>query len=191
MVEDDVEDYGQSLVVSGVNEFAQLVIRGSGILGETRIGCEEVDDAVTVVAVRVVHRVTGVSEDRAEPDGAESQILNVAQLRLGPAEGAALVIIVGGVVPRAMPTTASRYDPQTGPPSGSRSGNHANPPVWRLLASPGSAPMTSRSTSGSYKVIGIEASLSDCYSSCGLSRRSLPHLVLESKIRGLMGFNER
>ena len=28
--------------------------------------------------------------------------------------------------------------------------------------------MTSRSTSGSYKVIGIEASLSDCYSSCGL-----------------------
>jgi hypothetical protein len=94
VVENDVEDDGQSQFVSGIDKFAQLVIGGIGIFRETGIGAEEVDDAVTVVAVRVVGRVAGIAERRAEPDGAEPKVLDIGQLGLDAAEGAALVIVI-------------------------------------------------------------------------------------------------
>ena len=86
VVGDDVENDVNPLLVGGLDEVAELLA-----CPEMRVHVEEVLDAVAVVA-----RLEGdLPEDRADPQGGDSEPTEVSELALQPGQRPALPAIAG------------------------------------------------------------------------------------------------
>ncbi len=87
MVQNNIENHVQALCVSGIDERAQFVVGVLGILGKSRIGAQEIMNAIAVVGA-IFKR--SVFEDWAEPYSASAEPLYVGQLVLDSREVATL-----------------------------------------------------------------------------------------------------
>ena len=99
VVEDNIKNHVKPGLMGGIHQRAQFVV-GVGRLGrEKRLRPEKIVDAVAVIAAAVKRKVL---QHRAEPDGAGSQALDIAELLLDPGKLAALILVVIRVIERLM-----------------------------------------------------------------------------------------
>jgi hypothetical protein len=87
MVQHNIEDDEQVLLVGGIQERAEFVVCCGGIVGEARLGADEVVDSVAVIRVWIELKIL---EHRAEPDRSGSKVFDVRKLLLHAGEFSAL-----------------------------------------------------------------------------------------------------
>src|SRR5215471_17200131 len=97
VVENDVEYYEQVQMMRRIHQLPQFVVGEQRILRESRFRGDEVVNAITVVGIRIKLKVL---QNRAEPNGARSQLLDVRKLVLDARELSTLKSRKVGVVER-------------------------------------------------------------------------------------------
>jgi hypothetical protein len=97
VVQHNIQDYVQALFVGGIHQRSQFIIGAFGILRESRIGAQEIVDAVAVIGAFIERHVL---ENGAQPDGARAKSLDIAQLVLDSGKVPTLKSKETGVVER-------------------------------------------------------------------------------------------
>ena len=87
VVQHNVEDNEQILLVGCIYKGAEFVVSGGRIVGEARLGGDEVVDTVAVICVWIEGKVL---EHRTQPDRPGSELLDVGKLLLHAREFSAL-----------------------------------------------------------------------------------------------------
>jgi len=95
VVQDNIENNEQVLLMGGIHERAEFVVCCGGIVGEARLGADEVVDAIAVICVWVELKIL---EHRAEPDRSGSELLDVGDLLLHAGEFSTLESEEVGIV---------------------------------------------------------------------------------------------
>ena len=95
VVQDNIEDNEQVLLVGGIHEGAEFVVSGGGLVGEARLGADEVVDSVAVIRVGIELKIL---EHRTQPDSSGSELLDVGELLLHAGEFSALESEEVGIV---------------------------------------------------------------------------------------------
>ena len=99
VVQHNIEDNEQALLVGCIHEGAEFVVSGGRIVGEARLGADEVVDSVAVIRVWIEGEIL---QHRTEPDRSGSELLDVRKLLLHAGKFSALESEVGAEVRRKL-----------------------------------------------------------------------------------------
>ncbi len=95
VIEHDIEDDIHTQGVSCVDERSQFLLGYSGAGGKAGLNTQEILDAVTVIAALAI---LAILEDRGEPDGPHTQLLQIGKRGTNAIKGAPLKSDIDAVI---------------------------------------------------------------------------------------------